>query len=452
MNTINILNKSLGEYIMMFLIALILIYIYLSLDVYNSKYELCNVKMEKMMNIDNSNEQQISSWSRNECPYIMNKTLEDELNNGKIYRNDKNWNLYFPCSYDNTNKEVNSMPIVNNAKYFILENCDEIVAKDLLWKHISSHYGIDIAKSLMPNSYVLYDDQDLKRFTEEYDTNKLYIMKKNIQRQEGLKIINNKNDILNGSHDGYILVQELLQDPYIISGRKTNMRFYVLVVCKGNNMDVYIYNDGFMYYTKDLFVKGSLEEDSNITTGYIDRQVYIDNPLTHQDLKTYLDNPNRQNLSSIETHLRNQEYKISEIYFSRIYHLLRQIFVAFSNKINKNINDRKFNDTNTTFQLFGVDIAVNDNLNPTIMEVNKGPDLDSKDEKDSELKHKIIKDVLKLIDVINIDDTFATFYGNSPYKIFNEKVYKDDLNGFIRILKINNGNINSDSFDNSNCF
>jgi len=110
-------------------------------------------------------------------------------------------------------------------------------------------------------------------------------MKKNIQRQEGLKISNSKHEILDGYKNGYVLVQELLQDPYLISGRKTNMRFYVLVVCKANNTDCYVHKDGFMYYTKVPFVKNSLDDAPNITTGYIDRQVYIDNPLTHYDLR-----------------------------------------------------------------------------------------------------------------------------------------------------------------------
>jgi hypothetical protein len=59
-------------------------------------------------------------------------------------------------------------------------------------------------------------------------------MKKNIQRQEGLKISKDKNEILNCYKDGYAVVQELLQDPYLINGRKINLRVYCLFIKKSN--------------------------------------------------------------------------------------------------------------------------------------------------------------------------------------------------------------------------
>jgi hypothetical protein len=268
---------------------------------------------------------------------------------------------------------------------------------------------------MIPSSYILYNDDEIKKFKIEYDPNKIYILKKNIQRQEGLKITKDFNEILEATNNGYIIVQELLQNPYIIANRKTNMRFYVLVVCKNNNMKIYVYNDGFMYYSKSLFQKNNLNMDVNITTGYIDRQIYVDNPLTHQDLIKYLDNPNRTNLSITEQNIKNQKFLISTIYFDRIHLLLKKIFIAFYNKLS---TTTKFNETNTMFQLFGIDIAVDDQLNPTIMEVNKGPDLGAKDERDKKLKHNVIFDLFNLINNVS----------ESP--------------NFIKILDMTNGNIN----------
>ena len=360
-------------------------------------------------------------WNRNQCPYVMNQTMIDELKSNNIQQSNTNWNLYFPCSYDNISKEVNEMPIVNNAKYFILENCDLIVAKDELWKQVVLHHGYDKAKTMMPNSYILYDNNDLKKFNIEYNSNKIYIMKKNIQRQEGLKITKNKNEIINGYNNAFVIVQELLQDPYCVSGRKINIRFYILVICKGNDTEVYVYDDGFMYYTKEKFRKNSLEDGPNITTGYIERQVYVDNPLTQKDFKVYLDNPNRQNLSIIEQNIRNQNMKISEICFMRINNLLKDVFISFINKLCGSKVNKRFNNSNITFQIFGADIAINDQLHPTIMEINKGPDLGAKDERDSMLKHNMVRDSLKLIGASN----------------------EQSQNGFINILSISNGSVNN---------
>jgi hypothetical protein len=375
-----------GEYILAFILALLILFIYTIF--FNNLHDA-----EHMINISHVN---VSKWNRNKCDYMMNETLLDELQTHGIEHSAYDWDVYFPCAYDEINKEIEEMPIVKNAKYFIIDNGDSMVAKEWLWKHIVSHYGIAKACNMMPNSYMLYDNIDRARFTKEYDTNKIYILKKNIQRQEGLKISNNKNEILDGYKTGYVVVQELLQDPYTIAGRKTNMRFYVLVVCGNGELNVFVHKDGFMYYTKEPFIKNSLATDPNITTGYIDRQIYIDNPLTHDDMRKYLDNPDRTELLEVEKYIKSQNLKISEVYFSRIYHLIREVFMAFVGKICISTKLSK----NVSFQLFGVDIAVNDQLNPMIMEINKGPDLGAKDKKDSDLKHGVIKDTLAILKII----------------------------------------------------
>lgn len=383
----NFSNVSIGQCIVIIIISLIILLIY---------YYITSECKENMYGSLNN-----ISWNRNVCDYTMNDTLSDELNKYNIYKSDKNWNLYFPCGYDEINKEIDQMPVVENAKYFIIDNCDEMVAKDWLWKNIVSHYGVDIAKTMIPNGYILYDDNDVLRFNKEYDVNKIYIMKKNIQRQEGLKITKSKDEILNGFNNGFVLVQELLQNPYIISGRKTNMRFYVLIICQKGKTTAYVHNDGFMYYTKDLFVSGSTEEGTNITTGYIDRKIYDENPLTHDDLRNYLDDPNRKNLLEIESKLRSQNMKISQVYFDRIYQLLRAILVTFIGKIGK--NNKFFN--SSMFQLFGIDVAVDNTLNPMVMEINKGPDMGAKDKRDSDLKHGVMSDVLTIIGTVDKNDS-----------------------------------------------
>ena len=44
-----------------------------------------------------------------------------------------------------------------------------------------------------------------------------------------------------------------------------------------------------MYYTKKHFIKNNNTLDNHVTTGYVERSVYTENPLTHEDFKKYLD-------------------------------------------------------------------------------------------------------------------------------------------------------------------
>jgi len=387
-------------YILIF-VLLILIIIYLLAHI--------NIKIETMVDVPYDSNLR---WTA-ACDDAVKGTIGDVLRDYSFTKDTDKWKLYFPCDYSLSDDEFKKLPPKSDARYFIIDNADEMASKNWLWKNLVAKYGLEKASVMTPITYALDNENDIKRFEHDYSSNKVYILKKNIQRQEGLLITRDKQVILNGRTNGYVVVQELLQDPFIISGRKTNMRFYVLVICNKTDFDVYVYNNGFMYYTKDPFVLNSTEIAPNITTGYIDRQVYKENPLTHDDLKTYLDNPERQ-LSIEELRIRNDGQLISDIYFNRIYKLLRDSFISFIGKVGKQAKDN-----NIYFQLFGVDVAVNNKLIPKIIEINKGPDLGAKDERDSQLKHALTIDIFKKI-------------GGLP----------ENNNGFIKIIDFSYGGVN----------
>jgi hypothetical protein len=321
----------------------------------------------------------------NACAFKMTDIYTEILNEYKINKSDnKNWSIYFPCTYDDTDNEIKKLKQLNltnpNHKIFIIQNADKLASKSDLWLTILQKHGIKKAAIMCPMTYVLYKPEDIEKFKMEYDKDKIYILKKNIQRQEGLKLTKDKDEIINGYKNDYVIVQELLQDPYIINDRKINLRFYTLVICNNGKQDTYVFQDGFMYYTKHPFVKNSIDFWSNITTGYIDRWVYHINPLTHGDFRRYLNN---KGISSKNV-------------FNNIYILLRDLMISADIQLCQQ-NDFKFC---TTFQLFGIDIALDENLQPKIIECNKGPNLNVNDKRDGQLKKSLVKDIFKVLGIV----------------------------------------------------
>ena len=337
------------------------------------------------------------SWTTDEtCNYQMTQVYLDVLNEYGIKKDNKDWSLYFPCSYNNATTEIEKVKPQNpDQRIFIVTNTDEISSKSDLWKNLVATYGRNYALTISPQTYILYDNDDLDLFKKEYDSNKIYIMKKNIQRQEGIKITKNKDEILKGYNEGYVVVQELLSDPYLIRGRKTNMRFYLLLVCQNNEVAAFVHNDGFMYYTKMPFTKDTTDFGPNITTGYIERWIYKVNPLTHADFRKYLDNTGRELLPS-EQRLIDQGQQISQYTFNRIYDMLRQVV----NSIKHKVCNGSHLQNNITFQLFGADVAVDELMNAKIIEVNIGPNLNTHDGRDSEIKHTVVRDIFKTLKMI----------------------------------------------------
>jgi hypothetical protein len=363
-----------------------------------------------MVDIPSKPKKKKLKWKRAPyCSYNMTETIKKVLDKNNIKETSgDDWTIYIPCSYNYTNKEIkDAQKNIKNKdqRIFIINNADDITNKCSIWNHLVNKYGRHTSSQLMPKTYCLNSKDDMHLFNIEYDPKKYYILKKNIQRQEGLKITNDKKVILNAKNDAFVVVQELLQNPYIIGGRKTNMRFYLLLVCRYGEISAYVHNEGFMYYTKVLFKKGDPSDDNNITTGYIDRKVYEKNPLTLGDLRKYLDDPNRK-MYPDELLLVQQKQKISIVVMNRIYELLTKLV----NAMNLIVCSKDKISENLTFQLFGIDIALNDQLIPQIIEANKGPDLGAKDGRDGDVKRGVVTDIFRIINTIDGPNNFVKLF------------------------------------------
>ena len=395
------------------IITLLILYSYifnnLECDISANNYEFFNMFQEQVVD-ENYNLSFKKLYYDIDCSYIKKGCFYEALVKNNFKKTDKlvEASLIMPCTYETTDKEIEEIKRNNisrniygeNVRIFMLKNTDYLVSKIVLWIVIKNYYGATEAAKIMPYTWNLNSKEDINDFKQNFVKDKLYIVKNNTQRQEGLLILDNLENIIN-SNNKYLLVQELLQDPYLINGRKINLRVYCLFIrnCKGS-IKICIYKDGFMYYTPDLFQKNTKEFSKNITTGYVDRKVYQENPLTHDDFRTYLDS--NRNLSQIENNIINKNIKLSEYIFTQIYDLLKSVFYIYTNLLS-------IEDLGIGFQLYGADIAINDNLNPSLMEINKGPDLTAKDGRDKELKLKLSEDILKSVGLLpNINNNFTT--------------------------------------------
>ena len=278
--------------------------------------------------------------------------------------------------YTNIDQSLHKVPFVQNKKYLIsgMTGVDKLCSKSALAYFFKKH-GL---ASYVPKSYILENDDDMREFAENHG-DKIYIIKKNIQRQTGTKITKDYEYILNNAkNDEYVVVQELLQNPFLVNGRKINIRVYLVAVRINDNIEFYYYHDGFMYYTKAPFKKNSLSDEHNITTGYIDRQVYSENPLTIRDLYEFI--------GKEKSHVLQKN--IHELFVN-----LKKIYAPILLEENKRFPGIMYN-------IFGVDVAPDEKLGVTCMESNKGPSLVYMDDKDKAVKYNLIKDVMTLTGTI----------------------------------------------------
>jgi hypothetical protein len=365
--------------IIVFFIILVLVLIYLLIKFKNNK---CSKKID---NIEVDGPKFLYS-RRSNCGYYLADCLknffaDNQILNVNEVENKKSSQIIFvPCLYDDTYMEISQMPKTKNNFYMVINKCDIFVGKNHLWNFLEQKYKEKVT-NFLPQSYLPYRPESIEKLKKDYKPDKLYIMKKNLQRQEGIKITSNYDELINNKDQEFIIIQELLQNPFLVNGRKINLRVYVLVIIYNEKSYIYVYDDGFMYYTPEYFKKGSMDISRNITTGYIDRQVYVDNPLTHDDFREYLGQAR------------------SNIIFNNIRGLIRDTLEPYQQQL---ISVQSFPGS-VQFQVFGADVAVNEDMTALLMEINKGPDLNYKDERDGALKKKLLRDIFVTIGIVESD-------------------------------------------------
>ena len=298
------------------------------------------------------------------------------------FKETNNGEYFFPSDYNPCEKDAKKLINSSHKYLYVMDGCDIIGSKIDLWKVIRDEYTTNIATRYMPRTYLYANPKDMEELKhrmesdDKKDIKQMYVLKNYEQRQEGLKIATKWSEIMD--HDTmkkFYLIQEYKYNPFIVNKRKINMRVYYLIVCRDHLVKCYIYFNGFMYYTPDFYDPNDPDFKKHITTGYIDRQVYIDNPLTHEDFRKYLGPEKSKKL----------DHNIKQLM-----HFISQCLVKRT--CTDNIDGK------IRFQLYGADLQPDHNLDVVMLEINKGPDVSSKDARDGEVKYKMQQDIFKVVD------------------------------------------------------
>lgn len=317
--------------------------------------------------------------------------------NNSIIKDNNDWSIYVPCGYNHVEKELLSININkhdNKRRYiFGINGCDSIVSKNKIWESLVNCFGRNEASNYMPESYVLHKLDDMNEFKSKFNSKKIYILKKNIQRKEGLKLTSDLNVILNSVLDNYRVVQTYMTDLYLINKRKVNLRIYLLIVIKDGYKYFYISNLGKCIYTRKEYNHNNYDFESNITSYNLDMTVYKKNPRDFIELFNYLDKNSKQN-------------NISKKLSNNIYHLMKKVSECLSKNIYQSSNIKN----TTCFQIFGADVIFDNNLHPYLLELNKGPDMIPRDDKDKNMKKRVQEDMFKIAGILPSDNTNNVFF------------------------------------------
>ena len=97
---------------------------------------------------------------------------------------DDEWDLYIPNGFGRIEIELNEIiPKNENQIIFGVQGCDHLVGKTSLWNIMEKKYGRDKAKEILPETFVLSNDDHMQMFEKQYVKDKIYILKSRRQRK-----------------------------------------------------------------------------------------------------------------------------------------------------------------------------------------------------------------------------------------------------------------------------
>lgn len=302
--------------------------------------------------------------------------------------------LYIPCGYNYIELELAKFNPGSSVKYiYAIKGCDQLCSKNGLWSALKLEYGKETASSIMPLTWVLNDTDDYKAFQRYYlqysQTRPTFILKKNIQGKRGLYITQNKADIdelhAESGTSGYKVIQRYVDNPYSIQGYKLNIRLYVVIICNAGHIDWYLYNQGKCIYTNKVYDPVISLQESNLD----DREQHF----TSYNLNTaekYIEMGLPESLDDLERHMGSVEY---QKVWSGIITRIAKIKECFAGRLCllESLAEK------VCFQLFGVDVILDEDMKPLILEFNKGPEMVYKSPGDRDLKNNLIINMLAMV-------------------------------------------------------
>eukprot|EP00250_Pteridium_aquilinum_P026751 c33533_g1_i1 orf=293-1114(+) len=179
------------------------------------------------------------------------------------------------------------------------------------------------------------------------------------------------------------IVQKYIDNPYLVGGKKFDLRIYVLVISYAP-LKAYLYRSGFARFTNTRF---SMKKED-----IINNFVHLTNFSIQKHAPTYdSKNGTKWPLYNLKLHMitKHGEKAVHDL-FHQIEELITRSLLAVQNVI---IQDKH------CFELYGYDILIDQLMKPWLLEVNASPSLAADTPSDYALKYGMLEDLLTVVDM-----------------------------------------------------
>nr|BAN21167.1 conserved hypothetical protein [Riptortus pedestris] len=277
----------------------------------------------------------------------------------------------------------------------------QIGRKDRLWKNLQRFMNKHGKREFgfMPKTYVLpQDTKALRAAWDKEDAVRWIVKPPASARGSGIKVVNKWVDI---PKKVPLIVQKYISNPYLINGNKFDLRLYVLVT-SFDPLRIYIYENGLV-----RFASARYSDDLKTLS---DRYIHLTNYSINKFSNSYSMNDDagaclghKWTLRSLWSFLSGS-IDVDALWSSLVDLVIKTIICgesAISQLARLNLSSRY-----CSYELFGVDVLLDENLKPWLLEVNISPSLHSGSSLDTAVKGPLVTNILNLVGY-HIPDTLS---------------------------------------------
>lgn len=320
-------------------------------------------------------------------------------------------NAFIHCGFDPTEDKIHfnvawgrQYPVIQYSSFAAWQKINHYCGATLMGRkdrltsrmtELKARVG-DFA-SFYPESYLIPSQlSDLEKVWESYP---LWIVKPvSSSRGRGIHLLSSK-DSKPPSDEEYV-IQKYLEKPFIITERKFDLRFYVLVT-SSSPLRIYMYDSGLVRFATHKYDPNAPPEDVN---------VHLTNFSLNKDDEGFIRAENNDekvedskwSIPFFIDYLTKNGYNVKEIFEDIERVTIATIIAGFCSIRNHQNNYVKHRQN--TFELYGIDVILDENMKAHVLEINISPGMSGMDSVlDYTIKDRLMHDVLRMARIIDCD-------------------------------------------------
>ncbi|CAG9812782.1 unnamed protein product [Phaedon cochleariae] len=296
--------------------------------------------------------------------------------------------------------------------------------KDRLWKNFQkmiSKFGLK-EFGFLPHTYVLPQELKLLKQAWEFKNGsggEMWIIKPPASaRGVGIKVINKWSQLPKKTP---IVVQKYIANPYLINGSKFDLRLYVLVT-SFHPLRIYLYPDGLARFASAKYS----DDAKDLKDRYMHLTNYSINKLSSQYTANEDANScqgHKWTISKLLEYLQEQNVDTKALW-RNMQQLIIKTMIACEAPITQ-LCEENMNNKYNCYELFGIDVLLDEHLKPWLLEVNISPSLHSSSPLDAHIKGPMVQTLFDMA-LFHLPQKLGQTFVDAP-QCYDPKLYTCSL-------------------------